>query len=379
MALSRGSKWFLAFVALGLAGFAALLYVLDGILGPDIEPGQPVAFVVEPGESVRSVGDRLRDLGVVRSSTTFRLAADDAGLAATLQPGEYELETGMSNDEAIDVLLAGPVGPVGVRFTVPEGLSVELTLAQLARQFDAYDVADFRAVLDARTEAGDNADGVLQLPDWVPEPADVLEADDEAADADTADADTAPIEPYEGLLFPETYEVDREATPLAILQRMVDQLEQVMASVPDEDVEAAEARGLSRYEVLILASLVEREVRVPAERGTVAGVIHNRLEEGMRLQIDATVLYAVGKHTEIVAVDDLDVDSPYNTYRVEGLPPTPIAGIGEASLRAAFAPDDVPYRFYVLDPSCDFSHAFAETLEEHEANVAAFREADRCQ
>ncbi len=378
MALSRGSKWFLAFGALLLAGFAGVLYLLDGMLGPDVEPGQPVELVVEPGESVRSVADRLRELGVVRSATTFSLAAEDAGLAATLQPGEYELETGMSNDEAIAVLLDGPVGPVGIRFTIREGLTVEATLDDLAEQFDDHDVADFRAVLDERTEAGDNDIGVLQLPDWVPEPADIG-PDTDGDDADADEAGLAEIEPYEGLLFPETYEVGRDATPLVILQRMVDQLDQVMAAVPDAEVEAAEERGLDLYEVLIVASLIEREVRVPGERGTVAGVIHNRLEEGMRLQIDATVLYAVGAHAEIVSLDDLDVVSPYNTYQVDGLPPTPIAAPGEASLRAAFSPEDVPYRYYVLDPVCDFSHAFAETFEEHEQNVAAFREADRCQ
>ena len=365
MALSRGSKWFLAFLALLLAGVAGLLYVLDGRLAPSIEPGQPVTLVVEPGESVRSVGDRLRDEGVVRSATTFRLAAEDADLATVLQPGEYELVTGMSNEEAIEVLLAGPVGPVGVRFTVPEGLPVEVTLERLAAQFEAYDVADFRTVLDDRVEAGANDPGVLQLPDWVPEP----------ADADTEEG----IEPFEGLLFPETYEVERDATPLRILQRMVDQLEQVMAAVPDEAVEAAEERGLSRYEVLIVASIVEREVVVPVEREAVSGVIANRLAEGMRLQIDATVLYAKGEHTAIVALDDLDIDSPYNTYLIDGLPPTPIAGPGQAAITAAFSPADVPYRFYVLDAACDGSHVFAETSDEHEVNVAAFREADRCQ
>jgi len=362
VALSTGSKWFLAFLALVLAGVAGGLYALDDVLGPEVAPGRPVSLVVEPGESVRSVSDRLREEGVVRSATTFRLEAEEEELSTYLQPGEYELETGMSNEEAIAVLLAGPLGPVSVRFTIPEGLPLEVILERLAETFEAHEVADFRAVLDERAEAGANVDGVLQLPSWVPEPGDAEEG----------------IEPFEGLFFPETYEVEPDASPRRILQRMVDQLELVMGRVPDEGVEAARVRGLTRYEVLIVASIVEREVVVPAERETVARVILNRLLEGMRLQVDATVLYAKGEHAEMVATEDLEIDSPYNTYVVEGLPPTPISAPGEASLSAAFAPADVTHRFYVLDAECDGSHVFADTLEEHEANVAAFREADRC-
>jgi UPF0755 protein len=108
-------------------------------------------------------------------------------------------------------------------------------------------------------------------------------------------------------------------------------------------------------------------------------VIANRLEGNMRLQIDATVLYARGEHTERVLIEDTEIDSPYNTYMVDGLPPTPISGFGAASLRAAYAPSDVTYLYYVLDPACDGSHVFADTLDEHNVNVAAFRAAGGCQ
>jgi UPF0755 protein len=363
--LSRGSKGFLAFVVLALAGLGVGLLWLDDRLGRDddeeatVVAGQPVELTVEPGQSVRSVGEDLEELGVIGRLRPFLAAAEDADLPSRLQPGAFELETGMEPDAAVEVLLAGPLNAGEGRFTVQEGLPVEVTLERLAAQFEAYDVEDFRTILDERTEAGGNADGLLRLPEWAPEPA---EAGEEV------------IEPYEGLLFPETYEVASDASALQVLQRMVDQLEQVMQ-------DASQAQGaaeLEPYQALIKASLIERETRVDDERRTVAGVIENRLEEGMRLQIDATVLYARGEHTDRVLFEDTEIDSPYNTYQVDGLPPTPISGSGRAAIQAAFDPEDVTYRYYVLDPACDGTHVFADTLEEHNRNVAAFREAGGC-
>jgi UPF0755 protein len=369
VALSRGSKGFLAFVVVALAGVGGGLWWLDDRLGNDgddaqaIVPGRTVEVVVDPGRSVRSVGEELVEVGVVERLRPFLDEAEARDLPSQLQPGIFELETAMGHESAVEVLLAGPsVGGPG-RFTVQEGLPVELTLERLAQQFEEHSEDDFRAVLDERIEAGENADGVLQLPDWVPEPAD---AGDEV------------IEPYEGLLFPETYDVPADATPLDILQRMVDQLVQVMDGVDASLVDAASDRGIDRYDALILASLIERETRVDDERRAVAGVIERRLEEGMRLQIDATVLYARGEHTDRVLFEDTEIDSPYNTYQVDGLPPTPISGSGRAAIEAAFSPAEVTYRYYVLDPACDGTHVFADTLEEHNRNVAAFRDAGGC-
>jgi UPF0755 protein len=362
--LSRGSKWFLAFVALVLAGVAGGLWWLDRYVFEDeIVAGQSVEYTVQRGQSVRAVGEDLADLGVVRSAVRFRLAADDAGLATTLQPGLFELRTGMSNESVIAVLADGPVAPPSIRFTVPEGLTIEQTLERLDAELEEFEAQDFRAVLDARREAGETLPGLLLLPSWVPEPGDAPEA----------------LEPFEGLLFPETYELPDDASATDILQRMVEQLSLEMDAISDQDVAAAEARGLSRYDTLVLASLIERETRVDAERDTISGVIANRLERGMQLQIDATVVYATGGGpTDVVLLEDLEVDSPHNTYRIDGLPPTPIAGVGRASLEAAFAPAQVDAFFYVLDPACDGTHVFAETAEEHQVNVEAFRAAGRC-
>ncbi|MEX1093884.1 MAG: endolytic transglycosylase MltG, partial [Acidimicrobiia bacterium] len=181
-----------------------------------------------------------------------------------------------------------------------------------------------------------------------------------------AEAETLTV--WEGLLFPDTYEFTSSASATSILQRLASTMEQRVDSI---DWTAVESLGFTVYEGLIIASLIETEVLLDIERPVVSSVLHNRLELGMKLDIDATVLYAVGSRD--IAEFDRDVDSPYNTYIVNGLPPTPIAAPGRASLEAAANPDETDYLFYVLS-DLDGNHAFAATLDEHNANVARARE-----
>ena len=370
MRLSRGSRWFVAFGLLAVAGIAAGVWYLDtNVFVDDVEPGQPIEYTVQRGASVRFVGDELAELGVVRSAFAFRSAAEEAALETVLQPGVFELETGMATDEVVELLAAGPVAPPSIRFTVQEGLTVALSLERLAEQFPGHEVEDYEEVLDARrdVELDDeyvSLDGLLRIPDWVPDPADAASG----------------TEPFEGLLWPETYEVDDTASPQAVLQRMIDQLDVELAAVPEDLRAEAEGREEDLYELLILASLIERETAVDAERGQIAGVIRNRLDDGMRLQIDATVVYALGGGPrDIVLFEDTEIDSPYNTYRIDGLPPTPISGVSRASFQAAFAPEETEFFFYVLAPECDGSHVFTENLDAHNVAVQEFRENNRCQ
>ncbi|MDX1659322.1 MAG: endolytic transglycosylase MltG [Nitriliruptorales bacterium] len=371
MALSTGSKVFLVVlvVLLGGVGFG-LYYVNDQLAGVPGE-GEPVPITIEQGTSSARIGQMLEEQGVIKNALAFRLIVRAQG--TTFLAGDYELETGMSVDEAIDALEEGPAEPESVRFTVREGLAVPLVLEELAGQFDQYGVDDFRRVLDERIQAGGNGEGVLELPDWVPP---------------LGDFGAEVSHPFEGLLFPETYELFADATPQDILQRMIDQTVRVMSEVPQDQVRALGEKVQSDYSPeytgLILASLIERETRVSGERPKVSSVIHNRLEAERPLEIDATVLYALGKWKERVLTEDTEVDSPYNTYPNPGdpnpgLPPTPISNAGRASIEAAFAPEDTPFLFYVLSPECDGTHQFAETLEGHNQNVAEFRDAGRCQ
>ena len=174
---------------------------------------------------------------------------------------------------------------------------------------------------------------------------------------------------WEGLLFPDTYRFSEQADASDILNRMASTMEQRMDSIDWGPLEAA---GFTRYQGVIMASLIESEVRVAAERPIVSSVLRNRLDDGQRLEIDATVLY--GLDTRDPALFNNESESPYNTYRVDGLPPTPISAPGLASLQAAAAPAETDFRYYVLADE-NGAHAFAVTFEEHLANVERSREA----
>jgi UPF0755 protein len=220
---------------------------------------------------------------------------------------------------------------------------------------------ELEAVIEA-TRAGE--DGGLTLPDWWP------------------DVTTAPegVDLLEGVLWPETYEVFTDASARTVLQRFVDQTVSEMARVTDGDVEVMGATR-TRHDLMTIASLIERETQVDAERTLVSGVIHGRLADGMRLQLEATLSYAKGDLRAVPLAVDREIDSPYNTYRIPALPPGPISGVGRASLTAAAQPEDTAFRFYVLAPECDGRHVFSITFAEHSRHVNAFfaaRDAGAC-
>ncbi len=353
MALSRGSKLFVvvlvAMVAGGLWGLSTgLERVLGGSLPEPVEPGIPIDFVIAPGQSATAVAANLDDQGVV-SGNDFVDEVNRRDIAGTIAPGNYELETGMEVVAVVDVIEAGPSL---LRITVAEGLRVDQTLTRLAEQTD-FEAIQFADVLDA--ERNDPEGSPLQLPAWLP-------ALDELPDSNEA---------FEGLLFPLTYDFDLDAEPTEILQTLIDQTDRVLQAIPSEQVADAEADGISRYDALTIASLIEREAQLEGDRALIAGVIRNRIDEDMRLQIDASSEYAR-------AVEGQAEGSPYNLYEVDGLPPTPIAGARAQAIQVTYNPADVSYLFYVLDDACDGSHVFADTGEEHEQNVADYRAAGEC-
>lgn len=343
-------------VALGVALWPSGSDDMEGAAEPST--GSPVVYEVRAGQTVRSVGDDLADLDVIGSTLRFRRVAEEEGLASVLRPGRFELATGLSVEEVVALLAAGPVEGLlrpTVRVQVIEGLLLSDALATIAEQADQLALAELEAVIEA-TRTG--AEGGLTLPGWWP------------------DVTTAPegVDLLEGVLWPQTYEVFADADAREVLQRLVDQTAEEMAPVADGDVEVLGAVR-SRHELMTIASLIERETNVDDERALVSGVIHGRLSEGMKLDIDATLSYAKGDLTAIPLDADRRSDSAYNTYRIPGLPPGPISGVGRASLEAAASPAVTDARFYVLAPPCDGSHVFAVTFAEHTRNVAAFRAA----
>jgi UPF0755 protein len=323
-----------AVLVLGLlvAGLAFVAYQRQ--VDPSGPPGDPVKLTIPLGSSTQRIGRLLDEQGVITSAQVFRLYTRLRG-GGPFQAGEYTLARNMSMGEAIAKLEKGPELKFE-RLTVPEGL----TLPQ---------IADRVASLDGRS----------------------AEAFRAAADSGTVRSRFQPegVPKLEGLLLPETYNVEPKDDEAAILTRMVTSFD---AAAEAEGYDGAtSAVGVSPYEAIIVASLVERETRFDDERAKVAQVIYNRLRRGMLLQVDATVIYALGKTGERnvrVLFKDLEVDSPYNTYRAKGLPPTPIAAPGRASLEAALHPEPGNFLFYVVtEPSG--RHSFAETGAEHAANI----------
>lgn len=331
-------------IVVGVAAFALLLAGGAGVwlvrqIDPPGSPGDAVTIEIAEGSAQSAIADLLDDRDVITSSRVFRFYLRVTG-AGEFQAGIYssgELRTNMAMGDVVDALESGPEIAYE-RLTVPEGLTVE----EIAARVDALEGRSGERFLELATSGAVRSS--LQ-----PEGVDTLE----------------------GLLFPDTYLVAEDETEEEILRRMVTLFEQVTDSVGL--VERADAVGLTPYEAVILASLVEAEAKVPEDRELIASVIHNRLDDGMLLQIDATVIYALGEHTERVLFRDLEVESPYNTYQNPGLPPTPIAASGEASLEAAVAPADTEFRFYVKTDEAG-KHAFARTADEHQRNVADARE-----
>lgn len=310
----------------------------DAVNGVDVDPGIEVEIVIPSGASAQDIAAILATQGVVASASQFETTVRSAGAAGDLRAGTYELVTGMDSSDVLAVLLAGPVTDA-YRVTIREGLRVAEIIEDLA-EATGYTEDDYVTAL----ESGEVATELVEMDD------------------------SPSIDDWEGLLFPDTYEFSRTADARQILQRLATTMEQRVASVDWSEFEEA---GFDVYEGIIIASLIETEVRVAEERPLVSSVIRNRLVEEMLLQIDATVLYALD--TRDPAEFNNEVDSPYNTYRFPGLPPTPIAAPGLASLQAAAQPEETDFLFYVLsDP--DGSHTFTTNLDDHNAAVRQARE-----
>jgi UPF0755 protein len=179
----------------------------------------------------------------------------------------------------------------------------------------------------------------------------------------------------EGYLFPETYEFKKGSSERDFIERSLQELDKKLATLPVGWQDKVKEKKLTLHQILTIASLIEREVVVEEERALVAGVIYNRLSQKMALQIDATVQYVLDKPKERLFEKDLLVDSPYNTYQHQGLPPGPIASPSLASIKAAVYPADTKYMFYVTKKDGTQGHLFAETFEQHKQNIAASKKA----
>lgn len=340
MTLTRRGRIVSAFaVLIGLlvaGSLGAFLYLRSIGVNSASDPGPKVEVVIPSGASAAAIGEALQEKGVIESAFGFRVAAYLEGGAEKIQAGRYELPTGLSANDALAILVEeGPVVEF-VNVTFPEGSWL----------------SDFAGILEDKTHI--DGDRFLRL-----------------TTSGKIESKYRPpnVETMEGLLFPSTYQIVERDTARSVAQRLAGEFEKQADKV---DFSRAEALGVTPYEAITIASMIEAEAALDEERPMIARVIYNRIEEGMELGIDATVQYAIGEHKEELTVSDLAVDSPYNTRKHPGIPPTPIGAPGLASLRAAIAPADGPWLYYVLN-DCEGHHAFSASYDEFLANKDVYQ------
>lgn len=276
-------------------------------------------FIIEKGTSASQIGEGLEEEGFIKSALAFKIYIQFTGQTSKLQAGEFRLTPSYSLFQTVSALSKGPVE---LWVTIPEGLRRE----EIAQKF--------ATVLDR-----DNT--------FV---TDFLEAS----------------KGKEGYLFPETYLFSREASASAIVKKMTDTFEGKTKGLKNNS-------GYTLAEALVLASIIERETKTDEERPMVAGVLLNRLSVGMPLQVDASVQYAVGTSKNwwpILTLENLSVNSSYNTYKNKGFPPSPISNPGLSSIKAALNPEANDYWYYIHEPSGQIH--YGRTLEEHNANIAKY-------
>jgi len=319
----------LLLIALGLAAVH-----VRSLFAPASTAHRDVNVTVPAGTGVAGIGETLEKRGIVRSGLAFTWYARWRGDAGKLHAGRYTLSGDMTLAQIVRALKAGPNGAYGerIRVTIPEGY----TLQQIADTLEEKGITDGRQFLKLATDP----DALSELHADFPLPSHTLE----------------------GYLFPDTYYFRPHSAPEHVASAMLMNFSKRFARPYQREIEATQG-GLQA--IVTEASLIEREAKVPQDRPRIAGVIDNRLQRNMPLQIDATVLYALGYHKDRVLDRDLAVNSPYNTYRHRGLPPGPIANPGLAALLAALRPERNSFLYYVARP--DGAHIFTRTPAEHAA------------
>ncbi len=316
----------LVILLIAAVGWFAFAFARDRTL-----PNSETSLVVPRGSTGHEVANLLAARRIIASPLAFELLARFERKQSSMQAGEFRFSAHMTLPEVLRQLVEGG-RQVAVWVTIPEGF----TAKQIAQTLAEHKLGDENDL--ARTFSRDSL-----------------------TFGQTKSAT------LEGYLFPDSYLVPTDAHPEQIARLMTDQFRR---ELPPDAEALAKRRGLTIPQVVTLASLVEREAKADDERALMAGVYYNRLERGMPLEVDATIEYTFPRHKDVITYADLASDSPYNTYKHVGLPPTPIANPGRASLLAAFHPQPSAYLFYVY--MGNGHHAFSRTLAEHNANVARY-------
>lgn len=333
-------------ILLGLLIFGGFRLIQSfGFLGSSTQPGQDVSVFIPEGASTTEIAKALKGQGVISSETKFIADVKSRGVDQQLQPGQYNMKTGMSDSDTIDALVLGPqVSAGGNKLTIPEGLTIEQT-AQVVEKSCGIPAQDF-------IDEAHHADKYVA--DY-PFLADVYDNS------------------LEGFLFPKTYMIPPGSDAEYVIRVMLDQF---VKETADLDMSYAQSKNLTLFDVVTIASMIEKETANVDEKPLVASVIYNRLHEGWKLQICSTVIYAMGYDNydgHPLLDSDLEIDSPYNTYMYDSLPAGPICSPQLNSLVAAAHPAQTDYFYYVLT-SKDGTHTFCATDDEFAAATEKYHE-----
>lgn len=329
---------------IGLAAVAALNYFYLSLLEP-VDPAAVEEYVIveiPSGAGAEIISEILLAEDLIQNPIAFRYYVRSNNLGHTFMAGTYQLSPAMDVEQIVNKLQSGDVYSETAWFTIPEGY----TLEQTAGRLDDQGLVDSSKFLELTANPTDN----------------ILDSLTELRKIEDPDIEYL----LEGYLYPDTYEVYTTADEEEIIKLMIGGMNRIL---DEESKNRAEQLGLTIHEVLTIASLIEREAAVAHERDRISGVIHNRLEIGMLLQIDATIQYILGETKEFLTYADLEIPSPYNTYQHPGLPPGPIAAPGQPSIEAALYPEDTDYFYYNYKYDGTGEHYFSETYEEHLENV----------
>ena len=321
-------------IALAVLGGGAVagvnLYLANSAAPVDASSATFVDVTIPRGSSTSKIGVILEENGLTRSASGFKLLAKLEGYDGKFKAGTYALSPSMDAIEIMDALTVGGSADTK-RFMIPEGYTIAKTADKLERE----GFVDASVFLDELENGAFDYKFMPALPEGPNR--------------------------LEGFLFPETYDVFAAATEADIINRMLTQFDKEFR---DEYYTRATELGYNVHDMITIASLIEAETRIDEDRPLVSSVIYNRLAINMALQLDATVQYALGETKERLYISDTQVDSPYNTYQILGLPPGPICSPGAAAIAAALYPADTEYIYYVLKPDESGGHNFAVTYSE---------------
>jgi UPF0755 protein len=296
----------------------------------NINDSEKIFVEIPPGSSSSKIAGILKENKLIKSKIIFQFLSKKAGADGKMKAGNYSLSPAMSTEDIINILIKGDTINNSVKITIPEGFELDQIIARLEKhglidkgkfiQIANYQDFDYPFLKDV--PKGENR--------------------------------------LEGYLFPDTYLIPQNAKEEDIIIKMLDRFQEIFK---EEYYERAKELNMSVHEIVVLASIIEREAKLDEERPVISSVFHNRIQKGMPLQSCATVQYILGERKAVLSTKDTQIDSPYNTYKYSGLPPNPIASPGESSIRAALYPEETDYLYFVANK--EGNHIFSRTFQEH--------------